>query len=103
QFIPVAGQTFSDSGTATCNGSAPPPPTNNPPTARAGGPYRSEDVVQLDGSASSDPDGDPISFAWDFGDGTTGTGATPSHTYTAYGTYTVTLVVTDSRGAASAP
>jgi len=44
-----------------------------------------------------------VSWNWDFGDGTRGTGATPSHTYTAYGTYTVTLVVTDSRGAASAP
>lgn len=35
------------------------------------------------------------SFAWDFGDGTTGTGPSTSHTYTQSGIYTVTLTVTD--------
>jgi len=39
------------------------------------------------------------SYAWDFGDGTAGTGVTPSRTYAAPGTYAVTLTVTDSRGA----
>ena len=34
------------------------------------------------------------SYAWDFGDGSNGSGATPSHTYLANGTYTVTLLVT---------
>lgn len=52
----------------------------------------------FDASASSDPDGTIASYAWDFGDGKTGTGATPEHTYAAAGTYTVKLTVTDHRG-----
>ena len=48
---------------------------------------------------SSDPDGSIASYAWDFGDSTTGTGVTPSHTYAAGGTYQVILTVTDNQGA----
>ncbi|WP_405059001.1 PKD domain-containing protein [Kribbella sp. NBC_01505] len=52
----------------------------------------------FDGSASTDPDGSIASYAWDFGDSQTGTGATPSHTYATAGTYTVKLTVTDNAG-----
>ena len=74
-------------------------PPNNPPVADAGGPYEGiEDIaVAFDGSGSGDPDNDPITFSWDFGDGSSGSGVNPSHTYTAGGTYLVTLVVNDGK------
>jgi PKD repeat protein len=50
------------------------------------------------GSASSDPDGTVASYAWDFGDGASATGATPAHTYASAGSYTVRLTVTDNGG-----
>ena len=56
-------------------------------------------AVGFDGSASSDSDGTIASYAWDFGDSSTGTGKTPSHTYAAAGSYSVTLTVTDNQGA----
>lgn len=46
-----------------------------------------------------DDDGVITSFAWDFGDGTSGTGDCAEHVYSQAGTYTVTLTVTDDRGA----
>lgn len=53
-------------------------------------------TVEVDGSASDDPDGTIVSWAWDFGDGDTATGATATHTYTSPGNYTITLTVTDN-------
>ena len=40
----------------------------------------------------------PFSFAWSFGDSLTSTSQNPSHTFTAAGTYTVSLTVTDANG-----
>lgn len=78
-----------------------PQPENHPPTAVPGGPYSgvAGQVISFDGSGSTDQDNDPLTFEWSFGDGTTATGATPTHSYAAAGTYTVTLIVTDPEGA----
>jgi PKD repeat protein len=51
-------------------------------------------------SQASDPEGNTVTRAWDFGDGTPpGNGARPSHAYDVAGTYTVTVTATDSNGA----
>jgi len=51
--------------------------------------------IDFSASASTDPNGDALTFAWDFGDGATGSGETVSHTYTAAGEYTVVLTASD--------
>ncbi len=56
----------------------------------------------FDGRASSDPDGDAITWAWAFGDGGTATGSTASHTYAQPGSYLVELQVSDGRLASNA-
>jgi glucose/arabinose dehydrogenase/PKD repeat protein len=56
--------------------------------------------VQFDGSESTDPDGDTITYEWDFGDGSPrGSGPTTTHRYQTAGTYTATLEVADPAGA----
>jgi large repetitive protein len=61
----------------------------------------SELTCRFNAGGSSDSDGTIASYAWSFGDGTTGSGATAARTYAAGGTYTVTLTVTDNGGAKS--
>ena len=54
--------------------------------------------VSFSGSRSSDPDGDPLSYSWEFGDGGTSSQATPTHRYASAGTYIARLTVRDGRG-----
>src|SRR2546425_460706 len=53
-------------------------------------------TVAFDASGSSDPDGTIDSYVWDFGDRTNGSGAIISHSYPTFGTFNVTLTVTDN-------
>lgn len=54
-------------------------------------------VVQFDASETTDPENDAMTFRWDFGDGTTADGATPTHAYIKAGTYTVRVTADDGR------
>jgi PKD repeat protein len=57
------------------------------------------ETVRFDGSGSSDANGSITQYAWNFGDGTSGTGVKVEHAYAAAGSYGVTLTVTDNFGA----
>lgn len=80
---------------------------NNPPTIGAltvnpASPATGQEAT-FAATGVTDPDSDTITgHAWVFGDGGTSTQASPKHTYASPGTYAVTLVVTDARGAKSA-
>ena len=77
------------------------PDSNWEPVVDAGGPYEgfAGEPVQFDGSDTYDPNYDDLTFSWDFGDGSKGSGKTPKHTYDEPGTYTIKLTVTDEDGA----
>ncbi|AZZ98105.1 collagenase [Pseudoalteromonas sp. R3] len=76
--------------------------TNQAPTAVINGPYQGTAgaSVRFSSQGSSDPEGQSLSYAWQFGDGAQSTQADPVHTYQDAGSYTVTLTVTDSQGLA---
>jgi glucose/arabinose dehydrogenase/PKD repeat protein len=84
-------------------------PQNNPPTAvltanPTSGPVGT--TVNFNGSGSSDPDGDALTYVWNFGDSSpvveTST-PTTSHPYNTQGSFTASLTVRDARGASSSP
>ncbi len=93
-FVRAAGGTFTDAFTLTRG----PAPANQPPVAA----FTSSCTnlsCSFDASTSSDADGTLASYAWTFGDGSTGTGQRPTHGYAAAGSYSITLTVTDDDGA----
>jgi RHS repeat-associated protein len=76
---------------------------NSPPIADPGGPYsgQSGQLIQFDGSYSYDEEGWVTNYFWNFGDGTSGLGMSPTHSYASAGTYNVTLRVRDNSGSYS--
>ncbi len=73
---------------------------NRPPTVTASANVASGTAplaVQFS-AAGSDPDGGPLEYAWDFGDGGRATGASAAHTYAQPGDYTATVTITDVGG-----
>jgi len=76
----------------------PPPPPPDPQAPDASFTSSCSGLTCSFTDTSTDPDGDIVSRAWTFGDGASSSATNPSHTYAADGTYTVTLVVTDSGG-----
>ncbi|WP_285705545.1 ThuA domain-containing protein [Microtetraspora sp. NBRC 16547] len=55
-------------------------------------------TVAFSSAGSADPEGEPLTYAWDFGDGTSSTEPNPTKTYTEDGEYTATLTVKDPGG-----
>src|SRR5437016_1001169 len=102
QFVPVAGKTFSDSGSTSCHGA--------PPTVSAGSDVNTNpgDTVQLAATISDpDPTDAPWAYTINWGDNTSTTGSTTTqtapltvpHVYSALGTYSARVSVTNSGGA----
>jgi glucose/arabinose dehydrogenase len=77
---------------------------NRQPSAKAGVTKRSGGVpltVRFNSRGSRDPDGDPLSYFWNFGDGGISREPNPFHTYRTKGNYFASLAVRDSKGATS--
>ncbi|MET0974238.1 MAG: PKD domain-containing protein [Leifsonia sp.] len=93
RFVPATGAGFTDAFTITAGG----PPQNQPPVAAFTASCTGLDCT-ADATTSTDADGTIVGYAWTFGDGSSGTTATPAHSYAASGTYTISLTVTDDDG-----
>ena len=83
-------------------GGTPSGPSNAAPTASftmsPGGAAVASATVLTFTASGSDPNGDPVSFAWQFGDGQTGSGQTVTHSFASAGAFNVVLTATDGKG-----
>lgn len=86
-------------GLAACNKTT--TPSNQPPTTGsiqtlpAGAGLQAATTFTFNESGVTDPESDALTFGWDFGDGSTGSGATVTHSFSAVGTFTVKLSAND--------
>lgn len=89
-------------GSASCNAQVTvtqAPPANQTPQCSGITPTAGQAGVAISFSATaSDPDGDPLGYTWDFGDGLTSTAMSPTHSFTTAGIYLVSLTVNDGKG-----
>jgi glucose/arabinose dehydrogenase len=58
-------------------------------------------TVSFSGAGSNDPDGDPLTYDWDFGDSAHSSQRDPTHVFSTAGEYDVKLTVTDNNGASA--
>ena len=80
------------------------PQVNQSPTASVSASVTSGEApldVNFDGTLSNDPDGNIAGYAWDFGDGATGSGSVAYHTFPTFGVFNVVLTVIDNDGASA--
>lgn len=96
-----------DSSGATCNTGLDMAQVlvNTPPVVDAGADQSTpvgaaHDILRFDASTATDADGQGVLISWDFGDGTSLTGAVARHRYASAGDYTVTVTARDSTGLA---
>jgi PKD repeat protein len=97
RFVPAAGSTYSDAGSAACS--------DTPPSAVLAVSSTTATVGQavlFDATGSQDPDGTISQQRIDFGDGASTTAATAVHAYSAPGQYIARLLVTDNGGQTAA-
>jgi flagellar motor protein MotB len=102
EAIRLAQSIVADANALACPPAAA-PVANRQPVCRFTAPAQGQvgEAITLDASGSSDPDNDPLSFTWDFGDGTPPsktTFARTTHSYARVGNYTARITVDDGRG-----
>lgn len=93
--LPDAPEPARDVGIDVIDTTEPLPPVADAGGDRGGVPNVS---IRFDGSRSTDPDGEIVAWAWNFGNGDTATGVIANYAYPSEGVFTVTLTVTDDQG-----
>ena len=92
----VAGAVGAAVGVAATREAAPAPPVAVLRVTPSGVGMAGLTEYRFDGSGSSDPNDDALTYSWDFGDGSRASGVTVTHVYRAPGTYEVALTVSDA-------